>query len=162
MFVRYFVNLPLPAAVVERLLLGDPGSWLPGLAERASRGGARLLADVGFDTPSVRVRKRVAIELGQPTRLPSKTVLPFTWRATGPEVLFPELEADLEVGPLGPRESQLAISARYRPPLGVLGSVVDRALLHRVAEATLKDFLDRVGRALVERELPAERASAPG
>jgi hypothetical protein len=40
------------------------------------------------------------------------------------------------------------MSARYLPPWGALGSAVDRALLHRVAEATVKDFLDRVGAAL--------------
>ena len=36
------------------------------------------------------------------------------------------------------------MSARYVPPLGA-GQVIDRAILYRVAEATLKDFLDRVG-----------------
>jgi hypothetical protein len=37
------------------------------------------------------------------------------------------------------------MSARYRPPLGAFGQALDRAMLHRVAEATIKDFLDRVG-----------------
>jgi hypothetical protein len=32
----------------------------------------------------------------------------------------------------------------------VVGRAIDRALLHRVAEATIKDFLDRVGEALAE------------
>jgi hypothetical protein len=30
----------------------------------------------------------------------------------------------------------------------VVGHALDRVLLHRVAEATLKDFLDRVGQAI--------------
>jgi hypothetical protein len=46
---------------------------------------------------------------------------------------------------LGRDRTQLAISARYRPPLGAVGRVADRVLLHRVAEATVKDFLDQVG-----------------
>jgi hypothetical protein len=54
---------------------------------------------------------------------------------------------------LGEDRTQLAISARYRPPRGVVGRAVDRALLHRVAEATLKDFLDRVGQALTRHSL---------
>jgi len=37
---------------------------------------------------------------------------------------------------------------RYQPPLGVVGRTIDRVLLHRVAEATVKDFLDRVGAAI--------------
>ena len=41
------------------------------------------------------------------------------------------------------------MSARYVPPLGVMGRALDRAVLSRVAEATLKDFLDRVADRLV-------------
>ena len=60
---------------------------------------------------------------------------------------------DLSVlGSLGEDRTQLAISARYRPPLGVVGRTVDRVLLHRVAEATVKDFLDRVGERIQARE----------
>lgn len=77
------------------------------------------------------------------------TSLPLTWERIGMEGLLPRLEADLEVGPLGGGRTQLAISARYRPPLGAVGRAVDRVLLHRVAEATVKDFLDRVGAAIM-------------
>ena len=49
---------------------------------------------------------------------------------------------------LTPAASQLSISARYTPPLGSVGAAIDRAVLHRVAEATLKDFLDRIAEAL--------------
>jgi uncharacterized membrane protein len=74
--------------------------------------------------------------------------LPLTWEPDGLEGLLPRLDANLELGPLGEDRTQLAISARYRPPLGVLGQAVDRVLLHRMAEATLKDFLDRLGAAI--------------
>ena len=93
--------------------------------------------------------RSVAIELDPPIRLDSKTVLPLRWTATEASRLFPRLDADLEVARLGPRLTQLAMSARYEPPLGALGKAIDRALLHRVAEATLKDFLDRVATLLI-------------
>ncbi|HEU4355584.1 MAG TPA: hypothetical protein VFT27_08350, partial [Actinomycetota bacterium] len=80
--------------------------------------------------------------------------LPMTWRATGVDGLFPSLEADVEVASLGPSRTQLSISARYRPPMGALGRALDRALLHRVAEATAKDFLDRVAEAVQLRVVP--------
>jgi hypothetical protein len=35
--------------------------------------------------------------------------------------------------------------------MGPLGRVLDRALLHRVAEAALKDFLDHVGATIATR-----------
>jgi hypothetical protein len=83
-------------------------------------------------------------------------------RPVGLEGLLPRLEANLELGSLGQDRTQLAISARYRPPLGVVGRAVDRVLLHRVAEATLKDFLDRVGQAIaLSQPGGAARMSAP-
>jgi hypothetical protein len=39
----------------------------------------------------------------------------------------------------------------------VVGRAIDRVLLHRVAEATVKDFLDRVGRAITGRVAVAPR-----
>jgi hypothetical protein len=95
-----------------------------------------------------RLGRRVAIALGEPVRFPSMASLPLTWEPDGLEGLLPRLDANLELGPLGEDRTQLAISARYRPPLGVLGQAIDRVLLHRMAEATLKDFLDRLGAAI--------------
>ncbi len=151
MFLRYYLELPLPFADVERALLDEPEAWVPGLARDAERRGERLLAEVGFTVADARIDKRVEIRFGTPHRMPTKTVLPMSWRAVGAEGLFPALDADLEVAGLGPTRTQLSISARYRPPMGALGRVLDRAVLHRVAEATIKDFLDRVGEGLLER-----------
>jgi DNA repair photolyase len=39
--------------------------------------------------------REVAIDLGPPIRLPTKTVLPLRWTATGVSGLFPSLDADL-------------------------------------------------------------------
>ncbi|GIU97127.1 MAG: hypothetical protein KatS3mg013_0930 [Actinomycetota bacterium] len=147
MFARYFVELPLAAPVVEELLLREPGAWLPLIAEEANGHGDRLLAEIGFGE-AVRVRRRVAIELGAPVRMPSKTVVPLRWRPIGAGGLFPDLDADLEIAALGPQRAQVAISARYVPPFGAIGRAIDRVVMNRVAEATIKDFLDRVGDAL--------------
>jgi len=81
----------------------------------------------------------------------TKVVIPLRWTAVGAHGLFPTMDADLEIAPLGPQMTQLAVSARYTPPLGVVGRAIDRALLHRVAEATLKDFMDRLRASLLER-----------
>jgi len=86
------------------------------------------------------------------------TSLPVTWEPVGLEGMLPRLDANIELGSLGEDRIQLAISARYRPPLGALGRTVDRVLLHRVAEATLKDFLDRVGAAITSQAEPTNGA----
>jgi hypothetical protein len=143
MFARYFVELPISTGEVERALSLDPRLWLPRLAEPANHRADVLLAEVGFGE-AVRIKRTVVIELGTPVRAASKTVFPLRWVASGRGGLFPALDADLEVASLGSNRTQLAMSARYVPPFGKLGRVIDRAVLARVAEATLKDFLDRV------------------
>jgi hypothetical protein len=143
MFVRYFVEIAAPFQEVEAALLRGPETWIPGLARDAGDRGEDLLVEVGFGSPAYRVQREVEISIGAPMRFPSKTVLPISWKPISGGRLLPALDADVEVGPLGPNMTQLAISARYQPPLGAIGQAIDRALLHRVAEATVKDFLDR-------------------
>jgi hypothetical protein len=152
MFIRYYLDLSLPFEEVEEALMAAPEAWLPGVAREAEDRGEQLLSEVGFSLDDDRrLSKEVHIELGPPHRMPGKTLLPLSWKATGAERLFPLLDADLEIATLGRSRTQLSISARYRPPLGVVGKALDRVLLHRVAEATIKDFLDRVGEGIGPR-----------
>jgi hypothetical protein len=154
MFARYFVELPISPEEVERALSRDPSLWLPGLAERAHHRGNQLLAEVGFGE-AVRIKRTVAVELGRSVRTGSKVVFPLRWASSGGANLFPSLDADLEVAPIRPGRTQLAMSARYVPPFGTVGRVIDRAVLSRVAEATLKDFLDRVADTIMgSRDAP--------
>jgi hypothetical protein len=157
MFARYFVELPIPADDVERALSRDPRGWIPGLAEQANFKGDRLLAEVGVGG-TIGLHRKVIIELGPMVHATSKSFFPLRWTASGHPGLFPALDADIEVAPMGPDRAQLAMSARYVPPLGAVGRTIDRALLSRVAEATVKDFLDRVADAIMsERTTPASR-----
>jgi hypothetical protein len=155
MFVRYYVEIPLPADQVEGALLDAPAGWLSALAGEADQRGDGLLAEVGVGPFGPRLGRKVTVSVGAPMRLPSKTLLPFTWRPTSGTGLLPDLDGDIELGALGSGHTQLALSARYRPPLGTLGRTADRVLLHRVAEATIKDFLDRVAAALARPPHPA-------
>ena len=70
------------------------------------------------------------------------------------------MDADLELASLGDGACQLAMSARYEPPLRGLGKALDQALLHRIAEATVKDFLDRTGE-LIRRDMRIIAAAEP-
>jgi len=159
MFARYFVELPMHHERVERVLTDTHRAWLPGIATEANLHGDRLLAEVGVGE-KVRVAREVAIDLGAPMRLTAKTVMPLRWTATGVSGLFPSLDADLEIAPLGQDRCQLSMSARYVPPLGALGRAIDRALLFRVAEATIKNFLDQV-RDNISREASLANEASP-
>jgi len=157
MFVRYYVEIPLPPELVLVTLARDATGWMPGLAGEAHRHGEAILASVGFDLGALHVGKRVRLDVGMPVRVNGRHLIPLAWRATGAGALFPALDADLEIAPLGPHATQLAIAGRYEPPLGTLGRVANRALLHRVAEGTIKRFLDGV-RSTIEAIAAAERA----
>jgi hypothetical protein len=146
MFLRYYVELGLPIEQAQASLLESPSTWLPTLADGAVERAEPLLAEVGVGPGALRVARRVAVRLGRPVQFPSKLSLPMTWEPTG--WLLPRLDAELELAPLGRYRTQLAISGRYEPPLGTVGRTVDRLALHRIAEATIKDFLDRVAAAL--------------
>jgi len=148
MFVRYFAELPFPLETVEEMLLRSPEGWIPGLAHHAEGVGEQLLVDSGFGSAGRRAPERMVVEIREPVRLASRTILPMTWRASESDAPYPEAEADIEVASLG-QITQLSVSARYRPPAGTAGRTVDRMLLHRVVEATVKDFVDRARDKLI-------------
>jgi hypothetical protein len=71
------------------------------------------------------------------------------WEVIGPGgALFPALDADIKLTPAGEDAATLAISGVYRPPLGSLGAGLDRAIMHRVAEATIRSFTEQIGTAI--------------
>ena len=71
--------------------------------------------------------------------------LALRWEVTGPGgALFPVLDADVELVRAGPQSTWLTLTGAYRPPLGALGQALDRAILHRLAGATIHGFLSRI------------------
>jgi hypothetical protein len=161
MLIRYFGEISAPFEIVEYAILQAPEEWIPGLMRDTERDREALLSEVGVGVTEERSEPRAEVRFGEPLRLRAKTILPMRWKPSSAWPLFPELESDLEVAALGPSRTQLSVNARYTPPLGKVGSVIDRALLHRVAEATVKDFVDRV-RAALERDTDAVPAPASG
>ncbi len=143
MFIYYFVHVNRPYREVESSLVNQLHSLGP-FADAAYREGEELRdkVSVRLDNPSV--AKTVQLLSGIPIRGDQQTTIPFAWEATGTPGLFPKLDADLVVSAVGPDLSQIAMRGTYAPPLGPLGRALDRAVLHRVAEASVKSFVDRV------------------
>jgi hypothetical protein len=73
------------------------------------------------------------------------------WEATGPGGgLFPALDADITVTPVDGQTTMLRLAGSYRPPLGALGTALDAAILHRVATATIRSFLNHLAAAIAD------------
>ena len=158
MFVYYYGLVPGDSAEVESALLALLHDN-PELAGIAYRQAEELKARVG---PGPRgFAKTVRLELGSPIRGPGDTRIPITWVATGVRGLFPRLEGEMVVSEVAPELTQLVFRGSYDPPLGPVGEVLDRVLLHRLAEASVKHFVDGVIAAVSDR-LVQTAVQAPG
>jgi hypothetical protein len=145
MFVSYETEVPVPMAQVERRLEHlrlDLKSW----ADVAYRDGEELRSRVGPSQGSI--AKEIRLEIGVSDVHRAGVVYPMSWTATGAELLFPRLDADLTLSHAGPDATRIALDGTYEPPLGPFGRVVDRILLRRVAESTVKAWIDRLAAAI--------------
>lgn len=149
MLVYDFIRIPLPVAEVRHRLLPAVSGLLQQVAEAAYDEGEALLGRVGPFGPVPGLSKAVSVNVGNKRDRGEGFVMPLRWSATGPSELFPVMEGDLEIAPLGSHESQLRLSGSYEPPLGSIGRQLDRLLLHQIAEATVRAFLSRLVAALL-------------
>jgi hypothetical protein len=143
------------ATVRERLARLSESGALFGLSEESyGRGPAR----VGVAGVSKLVRVQVR-ELSWTDR---SAGLALRWEATGVGGgLFPVLDADLTLAPAGDQGTVLRMAGAYRPPLGPLGEALDRAILRRVADATIRSFLARVAAQITGQPSAHGVGSAP-
>ena len=91
------------------------------------------------------------------------TGLALRWEATGPGGgLFPALDADIWLTPAGGHSARLSLAGVYRPPLAGLGAGLDKAVFHRVADATVRSLLARVTDVLARSREPPRAVQGTG
>jgi hypothetical protein len=142
MFVGDEVVLDVSFAVARgRLADLIRNDLLRSASEDAYDAGATGLAQVG----ALGLYKVVRVQVRQLAETGGHGGLAIRWEATGPGGgLFPALDADIRLVPTADQTTLLVLSGVYRPPLGPLGTALDRAALHRVAAATIRNFLGRL------------------
>jgi hypothetical protein len=151
MFLKSYTELSVAFDEVRAALSTSPESWLDGVADAVERQGSRLLVDVGLEIRGHEIGRTAWLEIGEPVATSRVISLPLSLRVRERAGLFPPLDGSLDAAWLGHGRTQLALTAQYDPPFGVLGRTVDRALLHRVAEAVARHFLESVAERLVAR-----------
>lgn len=108
--------------------------------------------------------KLVEVRFGELVVRDDSAMLPFRWHATAPGGgLFPVLDADLRLTALSADATMLSLAGSYRAPLRRPGPELDRAVLRRVAMATIQAFAQRVADAIVHPAgAPAPGRESPG
>ncbi len=69
--------------------------------------------------------------------------------------LFTADRLEAVLTPVGEHSAQLSLGGVYRPPLAALGADLDRAVFHKVADATVRSLLARVADVLGPPPEPA-------
>ena len=148
MFVYDFVQVDRPYDWVRGRVLADDCAWITNHAADAYREGEELQLRVGPRGNRAAVSKEVAIDLGTPRDSGGQLIISMSWKPVGLSALFPELDADLIFAPFPPDGCHLSVRGHYDPPLGKLGRGIDRLVLHRIAEASMRSFLASVSATL--------------
>ncbi len=129
---------------VENGLREGPEAWVPGLR----RDGDRMTAELEYRQRGAGIRRRIELEVGPVQRFAYGVTVHVRWRGAGHPELYPDLEGHLRAERVEDGTTHLRFDARYVPPAGRLGATVDRAVMHRVAESSVENFVDRVAERL--------------
>lgn len=137
-------GLDLPYEAAEPVLRAGPRAWLPGFAQE----GEHTTSELAFEQSGGRVTRRIEVQLGSVQLFAYGVAVRIEWAGARHPQLYPRLEGHLRLERRQPAGSTLRFDASYDPPAGPLGAAVDRAVMHRVAESSVADFVDGVAAAL--------------
>lgn len=136
--------LDRPYEELESALRAGPDRWLPGFRREGETG----ICELAYEQAGIRVRRRIEVRVGSVQRFAYGVTVHVRWKAARHSALYPELDGHLRLERRQPSGSRLRFDASYVPPGGRLGRAADRALLHHIAEASVRDFLARVAERL--------------
>lgn len=143
------VSFDEAASRLAGLLRGDR---LLGMSETVYQGGMEHLLRVGPLGTVPGTSRLVRVRFAEPLLRPGMMTVGLRWEATGVTGgLFPALDADIRLGD-DDDGTHVALTGSYRPPLGTLGTELDRVLLRAVATATIKTLLTRIVAVLENTE----------
>lgn len=105
--------------------------------------------DIALDVEvaGIHVGKQAHIEVGDYTDVPGLIPmgrLHLRWVPADGSSLVPEIHSAVEVEAIDEVRTMVSLLAWYDPPFGRLGRLVDRAAMHRVADAVMRHYFDEL------------------
>lgn len=159
LYAYEYAKVPYDDAI--ELLADDASRVLQDATEAGTARADEVVSTLRVPLGGFEVGRDVRITVGEfePAEV-LRGVLPLSWRADRGAGLFPAVEAVLELSALSidPPLTQVTLIGSYTPPLGALGDVGDAMMGHRVAEATVRRFVDDVTTRLEETLATSDRA----
>lgn len=152
-FLRYFVELPLPMAAIDWALDELPPEWIVMAANKAHERGLGFMVNADPHAGADLAGAVVVVGMEPAARRGSTTLRTMAWALIGPTSAQPLLDADLEIGSIGQRRTQLAVAGRYYVPGSRTHRHPDRGTAQRVGEATIKEFVDALADLVLRRAL---------
>ncbi len=152
--IRSFDYVNHPYDKVREALAGDAASVFRSATRAAASRSQSVAAALEIDIAGLKVAKDIEIsveDIEEDTtgaRSTPRTRLQVAWAAASSPGLFPLMKAEMAIYPLTGTETQIDFFGRYEPPMGWLGSAVDAVAGHKIAEASVHRFVNRVAEYL--------------
>ncbi len=146
-FIEDFIDVFLSRAAVQECF-GHAEKWLTDLASVSEKEGEATLLQVGPSWAGGLMSRGVEVTVGPTRDRGEALVVPLTWKATSSADFFPVLNGDLELASLDSQHCRVTLAASYVPPFGEVGRALDRALLHLIAQSTIRSFLAKLATSL--------------
>ena len=152
--VRSFDYVNHPYERVRDALMADATGVFRSATKAATSRAESVASVLRVDVGAIQVSAAIDLEVGQVSETtgrhgtPRELEVPIHWKAAERAGLFPVMNGELAVYPLTATETQLDFQGRYEPPMGPLGSAIDAAVGHRIAEAAVHRFIVEVAQYL--------------
>jgi hypothetical protein len=151
---RFFEFVNRPYDEVRTALENEASDVFRTATHAAEARAGTVAAALRVQVAGIEIGTNVAIrihdieEIAAEAGSPPTTRIQIEWEAAKAARWFPSMKAEFAVYPLTPTETQLDLQGRYEPPLGALGQAMDATILHRIAEASVHQFVRDIGRFL--------------
>jgi hypothetical protein len=86
----------------------------------------------------------VPVELTVTKRSVKDSTVAVTIEARSANALFPRFKGEFYSLPMAPARTNLRLKGSYSVPFGPLGSTLNKAGMHKMAEDSLRDLFDRI------------------
>lgn len=148
--IRVFDYVNQPYEAVRARLTEDSRAVFRDATKVAALRASSVASELRVTIAGIEVGAEIAIDIKSIESTPKTVTSPETtkieieWEAAKMPRLFPFMSAKLMIYPLTASETQLDLVGEYEPPLGIVGSAIDAAVGHRIAEASVHHFIKDV------------------